>query len=433
MDLLSYITETSPFYYPISPIKMVKGKGLWIFDEQGKDYLDCISGTFNLILGYNHPEVVEAAKQQMDALTFASSTFNSAPVEALAQALVAISPANLTRVHLRSPGGSIANEGAIRIAQYITGKRDVITLFRSHIGQTFAMAGVSGFSTHRTPFPNQFPGGVQVPSPYCSRCFYKQKFDDCGLLCITRIDDFIQYASTGSIACVLVEPILAVGGNIIPPPGYFETLKAFCEQRNILLIFDECQTGFGRCGHIFAADHFGVSPHIMTVAKGISGIGLPLAAILTEERLVGLDKLFHGFTYGGWLPAAAAALKTIEILQRPHFLANVRQVGQQLLAGLQSLSAKFPFVGEARGVGLMIGVEIVDEQNQPDNGVALELHKALLAQGLIVRISEHGRGNVVEIRPALIVTDADVREILQRFEQACGSIQLPTRPLLSNP
>lgn len=429
MNISPYLPEENPFYYPISPIKMVKGQGLRIYDEQGKEYLDCISGTFNLILGYNHPEVLEAAKQQMDDLMFASSTFNSIPVDALAHALVAISPTNLTKAHLRSPGGSIANEGAIRIAQHITGKRDVITLFRSHIGQTFAMASVSGFSTHRTPFPNAFPGGVQVPSPYCSRCFYKQKPSDCDLLCVTRIDDFIQYASTGSVACVLVEPILAVGGNIIPPPGYFEALKEFCEQRGILLIFDECQTGFGRCGQMFAADYFGVSPHIMTIAKGISGIGLPIGAILTEERLTGLDKLFHGFTNGGWLPAAAAALKTIEILQRPGFLANVRQVGQQLLDGLQALAAKFPFVGEARGAGLMIGVEIVTLDNQPDNATALALHKALLEQGLIVRISEHGRGNVVEMRPALIATEQDIQEILERFEVACQAIQLPSFPV----
>lgn len=395
---------------------------MYIYDETGREYIDCISGTFNLILGYNHPEVMEVAKQQMDTLMFASSTFNSVPVEELARSLVSIAPGQLTSVHLRSPGGSTANEGAIRIAQYITGKRDVITLFRSHLGQTFAMTGVSGFNTHRAPFPNAFPGGVQVPPAYCSRCFYGQSFPECGLMCVNRIEDFIKYASTGNVACVLIEPILGVGGNIIPPPGYLEALKRFCEDRDILLIFDECQTGFGRCGEMFAADYFGVSPHIMTVAKAISGIGLPIGAILTEARLRGLDKLFHGFTNGGWLPAAAAAVKTIEILQRPHFLPNVRQVGQQLLAGLNGLRAKFPFIGEVRGPGLMIGIEIVQDDGQPNNPTALALQKALLAQGAIVRISEHGRGNVVELRPALIATEGDIREILQRFEVACEKL-----------
>lgn len=242
------------------------------------------------------------------------------------------------------------------------------------------------------------------------------------MLCVSRIDDFIRYASTGSVACVLVEPILGVGGNIIPPPGYFEALKDFCNERGILLIFDECQTGFGRCGHMFAADYFGVSPHIMTLAKGMSGIGLPIGAILTEERLTGLDKLFHGFTNGGWLPAAAAALKTIEILQRPGFLDNVRSVGTLLRDGLHALGTRFPFIGEARGAGLMIGVEIVQEDGRPDNAAALALQKALLAQGVIVRISEHGRGNVVEVRPALITTGQDVADILRRFGTACEAI-----------
>jgi 4-aminobutyrate aminotransferase len=177
---------------------------------------------------------------------------------------------------------------------------------------------------------------------------------------------------------------------------------------------------------MFAADYFGVSPHIMTLAKGMSGIGLPIGAILTEERLTGLDKLFHGFTNGGWLPAAAAALKTIEILQRPGFLENVRRVGTLLRDGLQALGERYPFVGEARGAGLMIGVEIVQDDgrcaDRPDNATALALQKALLAQGVIIRISEHGRGNVVEVRPALICTDDDVAEILRRFETACGAI-----------
>ncbi|CAH2787287.1 MAG: Aminotransferase, class III [uncultured Caballeronia sp.] len=422
MSAVSDAGQENPFYYPVSSVKMVGGRGLYLYDEDGKEYLDCISGTFNLILGHNHPEVLEAAKRQMDQLVFSSSNFNSLPVDALASALVAISPPNLTRAHLRSPGGSTANEGAIRIAQHITGKRDVITLFRSHLGQTLAMTGLSGFSTHRTPFPNIFPGGVQVPPPYCSRCFYGQAADSCGKLCVARIDDFIKYSSTGSVACVLVEPILGVGGNIIPPQGYFEELKAFCEERGIVLIFDECQTGFGRCGHMFAADYFGVSPHIMTLAKGMSGIGLPIGGILTEDRLMGLDKLFHGFTNGGWLPSAAAALTTIEILQRPGFLENVRRVGKQLLADLDRLGSRFPFVGEARGVGLMVGLEIIGSDNRPDNPTALALQKALLEQGVIVRISEHGRGNVMEIRPALISTEQDVTEIIQRFERACDAV-----------
>ncbi len=228
-------------------------------------------------------------RPQLNELTFASANFNSVPVESLARDLAAISPANLTRVHLRSSGGSIANEGAIRIALHYTGKSDVVSLFRSHIGHTFAMNALSGFNHHRSSFPNVFPGTLHVPSPCCSRCFYKQQVSNCGLLCVSRIDDFIQCASSGSVGCVLIEPILAVGGNIIPPQGYFDALKTFCEELGILLMFDECQTGFGRCGEIFAADYFGVSPHIMTVAKGISGVRLPLGGIHTEERL--LDRI----------------------------------------------------------------------------------------------------------------------------------------------
>ncbi|MFY0576679.1 aminotransferase class III-fold pyridoxal phosphate-dependent enzyme [Cystobacter fuscus] len=271
--------------------------GIRVRARDGREFLDCISGTFNLLLGHNHPEVMAAAKAQMDRLVHTGSTYLSEPVEQLGAALVGLPP-NLTRVHLRSPGGSTANEGAIRIAQHVTGKRDVITMFRSHLGQTMATIGYSGFAFHRAPFPYVMPGALHVPEPSCSRCFYGQKAEQCELPCVSRIDDFIRYASSGSVACVLIEPIFGVGGNIVPPPRYFPELKRFCEERGIVLIFDEIQTGFGRTGEMFAANYFGVSPHMMTLSKGLTGSGFPLGAILTEERLMGLPRIHHGFTGG---------------------------------------------------------------------------------------------------------------------------------------
>lgn len=148
--------------------------------------------------------------------------------------------------------------------------------------------------------------------------------------CVQRIDDFIAYASSGSVACVIIEPISGVGGNVVPPPGYLAELKAFCEFRGIVLIFDEIQTAFGRTGRMFAADHFGVQPHMMTVAKGLTGSGFPLAAILTEERMADWDRSLHGFTYGSHTLSAAAAVKTLEIVQRPGFLQNVLVSGAVL-------------------------------------------------------------------------------------------------------
>jgi validone 7-phosphate aminotransferase len=408
--------------YQLGDAVLVRGEGVRSWDSTGREYLDCVSGTFNLLLGHNHPEVMAAVRAQAEDLVFASSSFQTEPTNRVMHELVKLSPANLTRVNLRSSGGSTANEGAIKIAQHHTGRRDVIVPFRGQVGQTLATTSFSGSSRMRAPFPHQFPGALHVPEPYCFRCFYRQTPDTCGMLCVQRIEDFIAYASSGSVACMIMEPISGVGGNVVPPPGYFQELKEFCDAREIVLIFDEIQTAFGRTGQMFAADHFGVQPHMMTVSKGLTGSGLPLAAILTEERMAGWDRSLHGFTYGGHTLSAAAAVKTLEIVQRPGFLANVQASGRVLVDRLRALQQDNPIIGDIRGLGLMLGVE----QVKPGGGKAIkeahafqrELHK----RGVLTRVSEHGLGNVIELRPPLILTPEDAHLIADRFGESLGTL-----------
>ncbi|WP_425086257.1 aspartate aminotransferase family protein, partial [Streptomyces hainanensis] len=414
--------------YQLGDAVLVRGEGVRCWDSTGREYLDCVSGTFNLILGHNHPEVMAAVRAQTEELVFASSSFQTGPTNDVMTELVRLAPPELTRVNLRSSGGSTANEGAIKIAQHHTGRRDVIVPFRGQVGQTMAAASLAGHSRMRAPFPLVLPGALHVPDPYCYRCFYRQEPTTCGMWCVERIDDFITHASSGSVACVLIEPISGVGGNIVPPPGYFAELRRFCDERGIVLIFDEAQTGFGRTGTMFAAEQFGVSPHLMTLSKGMTGSGLPLAAILTEERMAGWDRSLHGFTYGGHTLSAAAAVKTLEIIQRTGFLANVRACGTILLDRLNALRADHPVIGEARGLGLMLGVELVE----PDGGRAVArthaLHRALHARGLLTRVSEHGEGNVIELRPPLVLTPAEAHLIADRFGEAVASLDSRGHP-----
>ncbi|HEX6355394.1 aspartate aminotransferase family protein [Actinophytocola sp.] len=409
--------------YQLGDALLVGGSGVRAWDSAGREYLDCVSGTFNLLLGHNHPEVMAAVREQTERLVFASSSFQTEPTNEVMRELVRISPDNLTRVNLRSSGGSTANEGAIKIAQHHTGKRDVIVPFRGQIGQTLAAASLSGSSRMRAPFPYRFPGSVHVPEPYCYRCFYRQHPDTCGFWCVRRIDDFIDYASSGSVACLIIEPVSGVGGNVIPPPGYLADLKAFCEEREILLIFDEIQTAFGRTGQMFAADHFGVSPHIMTVSKGLTGSGLPLAAILTEERMAGWDRSLHGFTYGGHTLSAAAAVKTLEIVQRPGFLENVRASGAVLLDRLRALQSDHPVLGDIRGLGLMMGVELVTPDGGKATAATHALQRELHRQGVLTRVSEHGLGNVIELRPPLVLSPADAHLVADRFGAALDELR----------
>jgi len=410
-------------YHELGDTKLVRGEGVRVWDADGRELLDCVSGTFNLILGHNHPEVVATIKEQSDELIFASAMFQTEATNTVMAQLVALSPPNLTRVSLRSNSGSTANEGAIKIAQHHTGRSDVIVPFRGHVGQTIAATAMNGMARMREPFPQLLAGAIRVPDPYCLRCFYRQQPETCGFWCVDRIDDFLTYASSGSVACMIIEPISGAGGNIVPPPGYLQHLKTFCEEREIVLIFDENQTALGRTGHMFAADAFGVAPHMMTVSKGLSGSGLPLAAILTEDRLVGMERSQHGFTYGGHQLAAAAAVTTLKVVQRPGFLEHVRDVGGALLAWLRELQADHPRVCDVRGMGLMLGIEVVEDDGSKSNRRAKALHAALLERSVVTRVSEHGLGNVIELRPPLILAHEDARLIADRFGEALQSLK----------
>jgi validone 7-phosphate aminotransferase len=407
-------------YYELGDVELAHGEGVRVWDTTGREYLDCVSGTFNLVLGHNHPAVVAAVRGQLDDLVFASSSFRTGPTDRVMELLVELSPPELTRVNLRSSGGSTANEGAIKIAQWLTGRRDVIVPFRGHVGQSMAATSYNGTSRMREPFPYHLPGAVHVPEPYCFRCFYRQTPDKCGMWCVDRIEDFIAYASSGSVAAMLIEPISGVGGNVVPPPEYLPRLKEFCDERGIVLIFDENQTGLGRTGRLFAADHFGVTPHVMTLSKGLTGSGFPLAAILTEERLVGMPRSMHGFTYGSHTLSAAAAVATLNVVRRPEFLAHVRKVGALLMERLRGLDA--PCVGDVRGVGLMLGVELVEPDGSRSNRLATALNKALTDRAVITRVSEHGQGNVIELRPPLVLSAEDANLVADRFGEALETL-----------
>ncbi|MFE4334536.1 aspartate aminotransferase family protein [Streptomyces sp. NPDC056831] len=403
-------------YYPVSDYLMDHGEGIHLYDADGNQYIDCASGTFNLSLGYSHPEVVKAMRDQVERLVHATSTFQTKPVNELVRRLVEVSPENLTKVHLKVSGGSTANEGAVKMAQISTGRRDVITLFRSHHGQTMMTTTMSGESFRKAPFPHLMPGVIQVPDPYCLRCFYRQTPDSCGLLCVERVNDFLDHASSGSVACVVVEPISGSGGNIVPPDGYLAALRTLCDERGIALIFDEIQTGIGRVGRMFAAEHYGVRPDILTAGKGLGGSGAQVAAIIADERMSGLGSDHHSFTYGGNILAAAAAATTLEVIGRPGFLENVRAVGAHIMNRLRELATAHPSIVDVRGLGLMIGIEIGDEDGRPHSDRAQALARRGMEHGLILRTSRYGRGNVIKIRPPLVITRAEADLLCDRLD-----------------
>jgi 4-aminobutyrate aminotransferase-like enzyme len=284
------------------------------------------------------------------------------------------------------------------------------------------MTSMSGNAFRKAPFPMLYPGSLQVPDPYCYRCFYGQDRAGCGLMCVDRLDDFLEYASSGRVAAIVVEPISGNGGNIVSPDGYLPALRQFCDRHGIALILDEIQTGIGRTGRMFAAQHFGVEPDAITAGKGLGGSGAQVAAILTNDRLAGLPGHHHSFTYGANLLAAAAASVTLDIVGQPEFLANVTATGSHIMARLAELQRRFPCIGDVRGVGLMIGVELIKEDREPDVALTNELAARSMEHGLIMRTSRYGHGNVIKIRPPLILTMAQADEICDRFESLLSAV-----------
>jgi 4-aminobutyrate aminotransferase len=395
----------------------VRGAGVHIYDDAGREYIDCASGTFNVSLGHGHPEVLAAMRAQAELLVQGSAAYRSPLVDELHARLAEVAPAGLGKAYVKPCSGSTANEAAIRFAQHVTGRRDVVSLHRSHHGQTALTTCVSGDSRRRAGLAHQFAGTVHVPGPYCYRCFYRQEPRTCGLLCAERVADFVDHASSGSVACLIVEPVLGNGGNIVAPDGYLGVLRRLCDERGILLIFDEVQTGIGRTGRMFAAEHHGVVPDIITVGKGLGGAGAPIAAILASDALPPMPPDLPAFTNGGNLMAVAAALKTLEIVGRPPFLANVRRVGERILARVRALQERTPAIGDVRGSGLMIGVEIVRADGEPDGALTNRLARAGLDHGLVLRTSTYGRGNVLKIRPPLVLDDREADTLCSRFER----------------
>ncbi|WP_372424443.1 aspartate aminotransferase family protein [Salinarimonas chemoclinalis] len=398
------------------------GEGIRLVRADGARFIDAASGTFNVPLGYDNEAVVAPVLDQLARVSHLGSSFSRTESARLVERLVALAPGGMTRGWLRDLTGSTANECAVRIAQKATQKSGVLSLFLSHHGQTLFTTAISGNAFRKESFPVATADvSLKVPAPYCHRCFYGATYPSCGLMCVERIHDFLEFGGNGRTACMIVEPILGNGGNIVPPPGYFEALKRVCDAHDILLVADEVQTGIGRTGHMFACDALGFEPAMVTLAKGLGGIGIPVAAVLMEARLDVLAPYEHSYTSGANPIALAAANATLDVLADGRLLGEVRENGRLLGALLAPLAERHACVGDVRGLGYMWGVEIETPDGAPDP----DRTNAILAEAerrrLIVRSSRYGRGNVVKVRPPLVATPDDLVEIVDTLSAAIAA------------
>lgn len=407
---------------------MTEGKGCTVRDSTGKEYIDCTAQAWTLSVGHSHPRVIGAVKEQIDKLATAFFAYQNIPMLQLAEKLIEISPVNFSKV-LFGLCGSTAIEGAMHLAIRYTQGQDFITLYHAYHGRTFTTIGMSytheSFIQVKRGLEKFLPKPIRVPNPYCYRCYLNLTYPECNLACARFVETALQQAADTKVAGVMIEPIQANGGHIIPPPGYLEEIRRICTEYDVPLIFDEIQTGMGRCGKMFASEVFNVFPDIMVIGKGL-GAGFPITAVITSEKYAHLEKGEWGFTHAGSPFACAAALAAIDVLLEEGLIENAEKMGKLFMDGLSKLKEKYPVIGEVRGKGLMIGIEIVKDRETREPAVeeTQEIVAKALERGVMLGKSGIGLrgGNVVKIKPPLCITEGEVERVLNVLDEILGEV-----------
>ena len=394
----------SPSYTRGYPLVASSAQGAMVEDVDGNRFLDFNAGIAVVATGHCHPRVVEAIREQAGRLIHMSGTdFYYENLVDLAEKLAALAPGGLERRVSFGNSGAEAVEGAIKLARYSTGREKLIAFLGGFHGRTMgALSLTARKAVQRRGFGPMLPGVVHAPYPNCYRCPFGQTPDRCAVECAKFIDDTLlkTIAPAEEVAAIVIEPVLGEGGYVVPPQQFFDELTRICEKHGILLICDEVQSGMGRTGKMWASEHFGLAPDIMAVAKGIAS-GMPLGATVARADLMRWTPGAHASTFGGNPVACAAALVTIELLEQ-ELIDNAARMGAHLMARMRDWPARFPIVGDVRGLGLMLGVELVRDQRLKTKAPELRDRVVDLAfeRGLLIL----GAGdNTLRLCPPLII------------------------------
>jgi 4-aminobutyrate aminotransferase len=413
------------FVKSVVPIAIDHASGVQVWDETGREYLDCFSGISVVNAGHNNPKVVAAAKAQMDKLIHcASYIYHTKPVADLAEKFAKIAPRGLTKSFFANSGAE-AIEGAMKLARLYSGKHEFIALQTSFHGRTWGTLSITGNQGRKKRGGPYAPGIAFAPAPYVYRSLWPNDPEQCARHCAKCLDDVIRYETSGDVAAFIAEPVLGEGGIVVPPKNYFREIKKVLDQHGILFIADEVQSGFGRTGKMFAVEHYGVDPDILVTAKGIAD-GFPLSAFTTRPEIAGAYKPGdHLSTFGGNPVACAASLANIEFMLEENLPAKATEAGEYAMKKLRDLQKQNPIIGEVRGLGLMIGVELVrDEKLTPANTEAEAIRDSLLKQGVLVGVGGV-YGNVVRFQPPLIITKQQIDRAVAAFATALTEVAQP--------
>jgi 4-aminobutyrate aminotransferase / (S)-3-amino-2-methylpropionate transaminase / 5-aminovalerate transaminase len=392
----------------LSELALVEGHGCTLVDADGNEYLDFFAGVAVASLGHSHPRFVKGLITQIERLAVGS--FTTEPRLALLKLLAELAPGALKRTQLYS-GGAEAVEAAIRLAKSYTRKHEVVGFWGGFHGKTGGVMGLIGDEWKQKWGPLA-PGTHLVPYADCYRCPFKLKYPDCGMFCLDFIRQSIKTNTAGLIAAIIVEPMQGTAGNVVPPPEFLPGIADIARENEAVLICDEMITGFGRTGTMFGCDHTDTEPDVMTIGKGF-GSGFPVTGLISTDEITAsypfAKPSSSSSSYGGNPLGAAAALTTIETILDDDLVDNAERVGAVLLRELQHLQDKYEFIGDVRGSGLLIGLDLVKDRSTKEplsSAVTEGIFRGALQRGLLLM----GYFSRVRINPPLILTETEARD-----------------------
>ena len=416
----AHLAPGTQWMWQLAGIAVERGQGAYLTDVDGNTYIDLLAGICVNSIGHAHPRFAAAIAEQAARVSVGS--FTTAPRARLLEQVAALTPAGLDRVQLYS-GGAEAVESALRLARAHTGHFEVLSFWGGFHGKTGGVLGLMG-SDFKHGLGPVAPGSHCAPYPDCYRCPFDTTLDRCGLLCAQFVADKLAHETCGSLAAVILEPIQGTGGNVVPPDTFVRAMRDLAHERGALFICDEMITGFGRTGRAFGCEHFDVVPDIMTVGKGF-GAGFPVTAVITTDAISRAEPWskpsFSSSSYGGNPLAAAAASAAVSVLVDEDLIGNAARVGARMLERLRELSGRHPVVGDVRGRGLLIGIDLVADRatRQPLDRAACErLFKECQRRGLLTMAYSPR----VRINPPLCIDEDTALRACDILDQALSTV-----------
>ena len=405
-----------------------RAAGARVWDVDGREYLDAVSGTNGTALvGHNNPAVREAVVAQLDELTNNFYVYDNPPVIKLASKLAEITPGTLGKSFICLGGGE-AIEAAVKLAIRVTGKSEVVSLYGAYHGTTLGAGGLGGMPAYRAWMPGalRWPSFRQGPAATCYRCPLALAYPECGLASARALEATITDAGSNQVAALVIEAVQGPGGHYEFPADWYADVQEICRRHDVLLIVDEVQTGLGRCGQMFASDLFGLEPDILVLGKALGG-GLPIGAMIARPELVPPEverEPWIAFTFQNQPIGAAAGLAVLEFVQAEGLIARARELGGRARTHLEALRDRYPCVGDIRGPGLFIGVDLVKDRDtrEPATDECVQGFDHALDVGLLTWFGGSG-ANVLKLKPPLTVSDAELDEMLARLEDTIDFIQ----------